>query len=105
MNGFEADVDQLTARAREFPGLASRADAIHRELSDTLSSIGACWGGDSVGQSFAAAHVAPADSTLGSLGALPSQLDGVGTKLAGTGAAYRDLDTSDAARLRAADEG
>ena len=52
MNGFEADADQLSARAKEFPGLAERVGTIHRDLTDTLSSIGPCWGNDSVGQSF-----------------------------------------------------
>jgi hypothetical protein len=104
MNWFEADADQLTAGAGEFPGLAERAGTIHRELSDALTAIGPCWGNDSVGQSFAAAHVAPADTTLGSLGALPSRLDDVGTRFASTGKAYRELDTGGAHRLTAVDD-
>ena len=104
MNGFEADADQLSARAKEFPGHAERVGDIHRELSDTLSSIGPCWGDDSVGRSFAAAHVAPADTTLGSLGALPSQLDDVGTRFADTGAAYRNLDARGAQNITSADD-
>ena len=104
MNGFQADADQLSARAREFPGLAEQAGTIHRELSDALSAIGPCWGNDSVGQSFAAAHVAPADTALGSLGALPSQLDDVGARFAKTAAAYRDLDARGAQNITAADD-
>ncbi len=99
MNWFEADADRLTAGAGEFPALAERAGTIHRELSDTLGSIGACWGTDTIGQSFAAAHVAPADETLGRLGSLSDQLDEVGTRFAGTGSAYHDLDTGGAHRL------
>lgn len=101
MNGFQADADRLAAGAAEFPALAERAGTIHRELSDTLSSIGACWGTDETGQSFAAAHVAPADETLGRLGSLSDQLGDVGTRFAGTGAAYHDLDTGGAHRLDA----
>ena len=99
MNWFEADADKLTSGAGEFPALAERAGTIHRELSDTLGAIGPCWGNDAVGQSFAAAHVAPADATLGRLGSLSDQLADVGTRFAATGAAYHDLDTGGAHRL------
>lgn len=103
-DGFEVDADRLTARAGEFPGLAERAGAIHRDLSDALAAVGPCWGRDGVGQSFAAAHVAPADATLGSLGSLPSQLNELGTRFADTGAAYRDLDARGGQHLSAADD-
>ena len=103
MNGFEADADRLITRAGEFPALAERAGTIHRELSDALGAVGPYWGNDTVGRSFAASHVAPAYSTLSTLGALPGQLGEVGTKFADTGAAYRDLDSGGAGRLTAAD--
>ena len=103
-DGFDVDADQLIARAGEFSGLAERAGAIHRELSDALASVGPCWGNDSVGQSFAAAHVAPADTTLGSLGSLPSLIGEVGTRFGDTGAAYRDLDARGGTHLTAADD-
>jgi hypothetical protein len=103
--GFDVDADRLTARAGEFPGLAERAGAIHRELSEALTAVGPCWGNDSVGRSFAAAHVEPADATLGALGSLPSRLGAVGTRFGDTAAAYRDLDARGAQHLTAADDG
>jgi hypothetical protein len=102
-SGYEVDADALTTRAGEFPALAERAGGIHRELSDKLAAIGPCWGNDSVGQSFAAAHVAPADATLGALGSLGGQLDEVGTRFADTAAAYRAQDAGGATRITAAD--
>jgi hypothetical protein len=96
MNGFEADAGRLTTQAGEFPGLADRAGAIHRELSGRLTELGACWGTDQVGQSFAAVHVEPADATFGRLGSLPGQLGSVGTRFAETGSAYRAQDATGA---------
>ncbi|HEV2784391.1 MAG TPA: hypothetical protein VGX25_33815 [Actinophytocola sp.] len=103
-DGFTADADRLAAQAGQFPGLAERAGAIHRELSDALAETGACWGGDTVGQSFAAVHTGPADSTLGGLGALPDRLGSVGTRFADTATAYRDQDAAGARDLSAAGE-
>ena len=97
--GFSADADRLTARAGDFPQLAEQAGGIHRELSDTLTGLGACWGADRVGQSFAAAHTAPSDETLAGLRALPDRLGSVGTRFADTATAYRDQDTAGAQRL------
>lgn len=103
MNWFEADAEALTTRAGEFPWLAEQAGTIHRELSEALGEAGSCWGGDPVGQSFAAAHVSPADGTLGRLGSLPDQLGLVGTRFADTGTAYRTQDQAGAENLTAAD--
>jgi hypothetical protein len=105
MTGFEADADALTARAAEFPGLAERVGKIHSELSDALGTAGQCWGADSVGQSFATAHVGPSDATLGRLNSLPDQLGEVGVRFAGTGAAYRAQDSTGVTRLNATDGG
>jgi hypothetical protein len=102
-NGFAADADRLSAQAREFPELAARAGAIHRELSDSLAALGPCWGSDTVGQNFAAAHVSLADDTLAGLGQLPDQLGSVGTKFSDTATAYRDTDASGAQQINAAD--
>lgn len=102
--GFDVDADRLTSQAGEFPGLAERAGTIHRELSNALAEVGPCWGSDGVGQSFAAAHVAPADATIGKLGSLPEALGAVGTRFADTGAAYRDVDAGGVAHLTAADD-
>jgi hypothetical protein len=103
VNGFNADPDRLTVQAGEFPGLASRAGAIHRELTDTLSALGPCWGTDQVGQSFAAAHVSPAGTTLTGLGELPNRIGSVGTRFSDTATAYRDTDASGAQQINAAD--
>lgn len=104
-DGFQADVEALADRAGQFGGLADRAGAIHRELTGSLTGIGSCWGNDAVGQSFGAAHVAPADGTLTGLGALPDRIDGVGGRFAGTAQAYREQDTSGAGTISSADGG
>ena len=103
-SGYEVDADALTTHAKEFPGFAERAGGIHRELSEKLTELGPCWGNDSVGQSFAAAHVAPADATLGALGSLGDQLEDVGTRFTDTAAAYRTQDASGATRITSADD-
>ena len=104
-DGYRADLEALTDQTGQFGGLADRAGAIHRELADTLTGIGPCWGNDRVGQSFGAAHVAPADSTLTGLDALPDRIGGVGTRFAGTAAAYAEQDTSGAGAISSADGG
>ncbi len=95
MNWFEADSDKLIGQAGEFPRLAEQAGSIHRELTAALDETGPCWGADQVGQSFASAHVSPADATLGQLSSLPEKLGTVGTRFADTGGAYHSLDTAD----------
>lgn len=103
MTGYRADADRITSQANEFPHLAERAGAIHRELSDALTALGPCWGGDRVGQSFAAVHTEPADVTLTGLGSLPDRLGSVGTRFADTATAYREQDTAGAQRINAAE--
>jgi hypothetical protein len=105
MTGFEADADALTARAGEFPGLAERVGKIHSELSDALGTTGGCWGSDTVGQSFASAHVGPSDATMSRLVSLPDQLGEVGARFAGTGSAYREQDSTGVTRLNSTDWG
>ncbi|HET9143169.1 hypothetical protein [Actinophytocola sp.] len=98
-DGFSTDADALAARAGEFPDLAGRAGAIHRELSEALAGFGPCWGADRVGQSFAATHTAPADTTLSGLGELPDRLGAVGTGFADAAAAYRAQDEAGVVRI------
>lgn len=102
-DGFSADVDRLAAGAGEFPALAERAGAIHSELSGVLTELGACWGTDGVGRSFAAGHAAPAGVTLDGLGSLPDQLGSVGTRFSETATAYREQDAAGAQQINAAD--
>ncbi|HEX2130595.1 MAG TPA: hypothetical protein VHH15_03480 [Actinophytocola sp.] len=101
--GFTADPDRLASQAGQFDDLAGRVEAIHRTLADSLTAAGECWGADAVGQSFGAAHVTPADTTLTQLSSLTSRLGGVGTRFAGTAATYTGTDEGAVERLRAAD--
>ena len=101
--GFRAEADALAARAGQFDALAQRAGAIHRDLDDVLTSVGACWGGDEVGLSYASAYLGPATDTLGSLGALPGKLGDVGGRFLGTAGGYRDGDAENARTIGSAD--
>jgi len=98
-DGFDVDVDGLTARAGQFDGLVDRLGTIERDLTDALSAAGPCWGTDAVGQSFAAAHADPADATLGRLSGLTEQLGSVGTRFADTAAGYSSADDDSVDRL------
>ncbi len=103
MDGFRVEADRLTDRAGQFDGLAERVAGIHRDLADRLAAAGPCWGSDEVGQSFAAAHTAPADATLGTLDALPGQLGDVGGRFRSTAAAYRGTEQQNAQTIGSAD--
>jgi hypothetical protein len=102
-DGFRADTDRLASQAGQFGDLASRAEEIHRTLSESLTSTGQCWGTDAVGQSFGAAHAGPADGTMTSLSSLSGQLGGVGTRFADTATGYTGTDQGVEDRLRAVD--
>lgn len=98
MTGFEADVDRLSARAKDFDALSSRAGQISAELAQALD--GAPWGDDVVGRSFAAAHVKSADETAARLQALPADLGDAGGTFADAGRRYQagDADAADSIR-------
>ncbi|MFC7617618.1 WXG100 family type VII secretion target [Actinokineospora soli] len=99
MTGFEVDPTALAARAGEFTDLAARAGAIHRDLADRLAALGPCWGSDAVGASFAAAHAAGSDATLGDLDALAGRLDEVGTRFTATARGYADTESANTTAL------
>lgn len=101
-DGYTADPERLTERAGQFDGLAGRVDAIHRTLSEALTSSGPCWGGDAVGQSFGAAHTSPADTAMTQLGSLSAQLGSIGTRFGDTATTYTSDDLGGVERLRAA---
>jgi hypothetical protein len=92
MNGFEADPAKLAEGAGEFTGFAEQASKIVTELSGLLDGLGACWGSDAVGQSFASGHVAAAEESFGKLGGLHTKLGGVGERFAATAQTYRQVD-------------
>lgn len=91
MTGFEADVDRLSAQAKDFGPLADRAARISAALEQALGD--APWGDDVVGRSFAAAHAAPADETMTGLKGLAGGLADVGGSF---GDAARRYQASDA---------
>jgi hypothetical protein len=101
-DGYRADTDRLAGQEGQLDPIAGRVTSIHETLTAALAEAGACWGSDAVGQSFATAHVDPADSTLAQLGALPEQLGSVGTKFTATAARYEGDDEHGVERLRAA---
>lgn len=101
--GFSADADRIGARSRDFGDHAQRA----RKVAETLqSSVGEQpWGDDAVGQSFAAAHAAPAERALQLLGGLGGELDAMGAKFAGAAQTYRAVDDEGAGDVDAAGRG
>lgn len=98
-DGFHVDPDALAARAGEFTDLAARAGGIHRDLADRLAALGACWGQDAVGASFAAAHTPGADATLGDLDALAGRLGEVGDRFTATARGYADTESDNTTAL------
>jgi hypothetical protein len=103
-DGFEVDADRLAGQAAEFEPLIGRLGAIHRGLTDALSTDGACWGTDAVGQSFSAVHATPADDAVARLSTLSERLGSVGTRLSATANTYRAVDQSAIEHLDAAEQ-
>jgi hypothetical protein len=100
-DGFEVDAERLADRATQFEPLVGRLNKIHGNLQDALSTDGACWGTDAVGQSFAAVHAAPADDAMARLSGLSDRLTGVHTRLTETAATYQSGDQSAVEHLNA----
>lgn len=103
-DGFEADAEQLAGKAAQFEPLVSRLSTIHRQLADALSADGACWGTDTVGESFAAAHTGPADDTVTRLLTLPDRLGSVGARLSASATTYGAVDAGAVEQLKAAEQ-
>lgn len=103
-DGFEVDADRLAAQAAQFEPLVGRMGTIHRDLTASLSTDGACWGRDAVGQAFSSVHTGPADDTVARLSALSERLGSVGTRLSATAETYRTTDQSGIDHLRSAEQ-
>jgi hypothetical protein len=93
-DAFQADPEQLATHAGQFEGLAERAGRIHTDLRTTLDSLGAPWGDDDAGRSFAVVHAGPADETLTRLDALPGRLGDVGTRFVASARTYADAEST-----------
>lgn len=89
MTGFEADVDRLSAHAKEFDAFRQRAAEIAARLDSALDGAHTAWGDDEVGRSFASAHAAPAEDTATKVRGLPGGLDGVGGAFAEAARRYQ----------------
>lgn len=100
-DGFEVDADRLADRATQFEPLVGRLNKIHGNLQDALSTDGACWGSDAVGQSFAAVHAGPADDTVTRLAGLSDRLTSVRTRLTETASEYQSGDQAAVENLNA----
>ncbi|MDQ2587153.1 hypothetical protein [Saccharothrix yanglingensis] len=101
MNGFRTDLARLTGGAQDFGAFAERAGRIAADLGATLDSLGACWGDDAIGQSFAAGHVRPAGDVLAGLNGLGGGFDGVAERFAGTARTYREVEDGNSTALGA----
>jgi hypothetical protein len=103
-DGFEVDAERLASRAAQFEPLVGRLGEIHRNLTDTLSTEGACWGTDRVGQSFNAIHAVSADDAVSRLSALSGRLSGVSTRLTETAGTYQAGDQSATGHMKTAEQ-
>lgn len=103
-DGFEVDADQLASKARDFEPLVTRLGSIHKGLTDALSTNGACWGTDAVGQSFSAVHAGSADDAVARLSGLSERLGSVGGRLADSAATYRAIDQAAETNVKAAEQ-
>ncbi|MGM1060298.1 WXG100 family type VII secretion target [Saccharothrix sp. Mg75] len=101
MNGFRTDLARLAEGAQDFGAFAERADKIANDLGATLDSLGACWGDDAIGQSFAAGHVRPSGDVLTGLTALGGGFGGVAERFAGTARTYREVEGDNSTALGA----
>ncbi|GAB2961103.1 PE domain-containing protein [Amycolatopsis acidiphila] len=98
MTGFEADVDRLSAHAKDFDGLVERAARISADLAQALE--GAPWGDDVVGRSFAAAHAKPASETATRLTGLAADLGRAGGSFAEAARRYQAGDAGAADSIK-----
>jgi hypothetical protein len=101
MTGFETDLAKLDAGAADFGTFAERAGRISADLGGLLDSLGACWGGDTIGQSFAESHVQPSSDALTKLTGLSTGFGGVGERFADTARTYREADSGNGATFGA----
>lgn len=101
MTGFHTDLARLTEGARDFGVFAERAGKIAGDLGGVLDSVGACWGDDAIGQSFAEGHVGPAGDVLSGMGGLSAGFGGVGERLTETARTYREAEQGNSDAFRA----
>jgi uncharacterized protein YukE len=92
MSGFRTDLARLTDGAADFGAFAERAGKIAGDLGGLLDSLGDCWGGDAIGQSFAASHVRPSGDVLSGMSGLSAGFGGVGERFAETARTYREAE-------------
>lgn len=100
MTGFEADIDRLSARAKDFDALVDRAARISADLERALDGAPTAWGDDAVGQSFAAAHTDPASETAARLTGLADRLSGAGGSFADAARRYQAGDSAAADSIK-----
>lgn len=98
MSGFEADVERLSARAKDFEPIVTRAVQISAELEQAVG--GAPWGDDVVGRSFATAHAKPAEDAAARVKGLASDLGAAGGSFAEAAQRYQASDTDAADSIR-----
>lgn len=103
-DGYDVDAGRLAEQASQFDPLSSRVAAIHRGLADALSTDGACWGTDQVGQSFSAVHAEPSDDVVARLSSLSERLGSVGTRLSDTASTYSAGEDDAVDRVKAAEQ-
>ncbi|NUT51621.1 MAG: hypothetical protein HOV94_30645 [Saccharothrix sp.] len=92
MTGFHTDLARLAEGADDFTAFAERVGKIAGELGGVLDAVGACWGADAIGQSFASSHVAPSGEALSGLNGLSAGFGGVGERFAETARTYREVE-------------
>ncbi len=76
-DGFRIDPVHIRGLAPNFAQASDELGQAHQELSSALAGLGEAWGGDEIGQAFAAEYRPLADKVLQALQTLSRGMGGI----------------------------
>ncbi len=98
-DGFRIDPGHVRGLAPRFGQASDDLDQARWELSSALAGLGEAWGGDEVGQAFAAEYLPLADKVLRSLETLSRGMGGIEEALRAVAANVERTDHAAGARF------